>query len=79
MADATAAAARIRTDAQAAIDQELRRAQSRLREEAADLALELAAGKLKDQVGDSDRDRLIDEFITRIEPAASGSPGEGAR
>lgn len=77
--EATAAAERIRTDAQAAIEQELRRAQTRLREEAADLALELAAGKLKSQVGDSDRDRLIDEFITRIEPTASGSPGEGAR
>jgi len=81
VADAKVAAERIRTDAQAAIDQELRRAQSSLRDEAADLALALAAGKLKDQVGDADRDRLIDEFITRIEPSGSGgagTTGEGA-
>ena len=78
VADAQASAERIRTDAQAAIDQELRRAQASLREEAADLALELAAGKLEGEVADSDRDRLIDEFITRIEPSTSGSPGEGA-
>jgi len=58
------------------MDQELRRAQSELREEAADLALEIAARKLSDQVSDGDRERLIDEFITRVEP--SGSAGEGA-
>lgn len=80
VADAEAAAARIRRDAQAAIDQELRRAQASLREEAADLALELAGRKLEGQVADSDRDRLIDEFITRIEPTGTpGSPGEGVR
>jgi F-type H+-transporting ATPase subunit b len=70
LADAQATAERIRRDASAAIDQELRRAQSQLREEAADLALELAASKLKDQVAESDRERLIDEFITRVEPAS---------
>ena len=78
VADAKAAAERIRTDAQAAIDQELRRAQASLRDEAADLALELAAGKLEQQVGDSDRDRLMDEFITRIEPTVGSGPGSGS-
>jgi F-type H+-transporting ATPase subunit b len=71
LADARASAERIRNDARAAMDQELRRAQTQLREEAADLALELAAKKLEDEVGESDRDRLVDEFILRVEPTAS--------
>jgi len=75
LADARATAERIRRDAQAAIDQELRRAQSELREEAADLALEIAARKLGENVTDNDRDRLIDEFITRVEPSVGA---EGA-
>lgn len=70
LSEAQSTANRIRTDAQAAIAQELRRAQSTLRDEAADLALQMAAQKLKDNVGDADRDRLIDEFITRVEPSA---------
>ena len=71
LADARAAADRIRSDARAAVDQELRRAQTELREEAAELALEIAAKKLTDTVSDGDRERLMDEFITRVEP---GSP-----
>ena len=74
LADAQATAERIRRDAQAAVAQELRRAQSALRDEAADLALEIATRKLNDQVGDADRDRLVDEFILRVE----SNPGEGA-
>ena len=72
LAEARATADRIRRDAQAAVDQELRRAQSKLREEAADLALELASRKLQSGVNDSDRDRLMDEFITRVEPGSVG-------
>jgi len=75
LVDARATADRIRRDAQAAVAQELRRAQGELREEAADLALEIAARKLNDQVGDADRERLVDEFILRVEPAT----GEGAK
>jgi F-type H+-transporting ATPase subunit b len=70
LADARAAADRIQHDAKAAVAQELRRAQDTLRDEAADLAIELAAQKLSEQVADADRDRLVDEFITRIEPNA---------
>jgi F-type H+-transporting ATPase subunit b len=73
--DARAAAERIRTDAHAAIAQELRRAQSKLREEAADLALELAAKKLEEEISSGDRDRLVDEFIVRIEPGTADSAG----
>lgn len=79
LADARATADRIRSDARAAVDQELRRAQAELRDEAADLALEIAAKKLSDTVGDGDRERLMDEFIIRVEPGnASGNPAEGA-
>jgi F0F1-type ATP synthase membrane subunit b/b' len=48
--------------------QELLRAQQELRAEAAGLAVDLATEILKEQVGDSDRQRLLDEFITRVEP-----------
>ncbi|MCR9094495.1 MAG: F0F1 ATP synthase subunit B [bacterium] len=81
LADARAAADRIRSDARAAVDQELRRAQTELREEAAELALEIAAKKLTDTVSEGDRERLMDEFITRVEPgSASGTSNasEGA-
>jgi F-type H+-transporting ATPase subunit b len=72
--DANAAAERIRSDATAAIDQELRRSRDLLREEAADLAIELAGNLLRDQVTDVDRERLVIEFIERIErtPASDG-------
>lgn len=73
LADARGTADRIRRDATAAVAQELRRAQTSLREEAADLALELAAQKLAEQVGEADRDRLVDEFILRVE----ANPSEG--
>lgn len=72
VAEARATAERIRRDAQAAVDQELRRAQAKLREEAAELALELAARKLEAGVNDGDRDRLVDEFITRVETSSVG-------
>lgn len=78
LADARATADRIRRDAQASVEQELRRAKLALREEAADLALEIAARKLADQVSASDRERLVDEFITRVEPAAGAARMEGA-
>lgn len=78
LADARASAERIQRDAGAAIDQELRRARQSLRDEASDLAVELAGGILQEQVGDSDRDRLLDEFIERIERAPGASNGGGS-
>jgi F-type H+-transporting ATPase subunit b len=78
IADATASAERIRADAMAAIEQELRRSRAVLREEAADLALELAESLLRDQVNDGDRQRLVGEFIERIEePTAPNETGTG--
>lgn len=70
-------AERIRADAVAAVDQELRRAQVELREEAANLAIDLAANMITEQVDDRDRDRLLDEFITRVEPATIQDSGTG--
>lgn len=72
-------AERIKADAVAAIDQELRRAHVELREEAANLAVDLAANMIKEEVDDRDRDRLLDEFIMRVEPATSNGtePGTG--
>ena len=75
LADAAAAAERVRNDARTAVDQELRRAREELREEAANLAIELAAEMLRAQVTDADRDRLVEEFIATVEQPtqASGS------
>lgn len=73
IADAHDRAERIKADAVAAIDQELRRAHEELREEAATLAVDLATRMLDEQVDDRDRDRLLDEFITRIEPDGSAN------
>lgn len=67
LADARAAADRIRDDATAAVEQSLRQARTELRQEAADLAIELAANLLREKVGKRDRDRLVDEFIARVE------------
>ncbi len=76
--DARAAAERIRSDAATAVEHELRRARTRLREEASQLAIELAAGILGEQVTAQDRNRLIDEFIERVATRAA-SRGERSR
>lgn len=75
--EARASAERIKQDARAAIDQELRRAQGELREEASDLAVELAGRLISDQIGDTDRSRLVEEFIARIEQPQAGSNRPG--
>ena len=76
LSDARASAERIRSGAAAAIEQELRRAREELREEAADLAIELAGEFLIQELGDSDHDRLVSEFAERIErePGARRAP-----
>jgi len=71
LAEARKAAERIRADAHAAAEQELTRARHDLRVEAADLAVQLAGDLLRQNVGENDRERLLDEFITRVE----SSPG----
>jgi F-type H+-transporting ATPase subunit b len=75
VADARAAAERIRRDAASAVEREGARARTRLREETAELAVAAAESILKEQVQPADGDRLFDEFLTRIESA----PRPGAR
>lgn len=67
LAEAEAAAARIRRDGASAVAQEERRARDALRREAADLAIELAGEILRHEVNDGDRTRLAEEFIARME------------
>ena len=78
--DARATAERIQHDATIAIELELRRAREILREEATQLAIELAGERLSREVTEADRDRLIDEFIGLIAstPDSGTSPREGA-
>ncbi|MBW2542109.1 MAG: ATP synthase F0 subunit B [Deltaproteobacteria bacterium] len=80
IADARASADRIRRDAVAAVELELRRAREVLREEAAQLAIELAGERLTREVTDGDRDRLVDEFIDLIAaaPDSAANQREGA-
>ncbi len=78
ISEAEAAAQRIRDNASAAITQELRRARQQLREEAAQLAIDMAAQRLAREVTDADRDRLLNEFIDRVEQGDAG-PGLGQR
>jgi F-type H+-transporting ATPase subunit b len=75
--DARQAAERIKADAGNAAEREFRRAQTKLREEAAELAIELASKLLRDKVADADRDRLMDEFISRVEQTSLGA-GSGS-
>ena len=55
------------------MEHELRRAQTELRAEASDLAAELAEAILREQVREGDLERLVDEFISHVEHAPSGS------
>jgi F-type H+-transporting ATPase subunit b len=75
--DARANAERIRRDSMAAVELELRRARETLREEATQLAIELAGERLSREVTDADRDRLVDEFIDLI--ASTPDSGAGQR
>jgi F-type H+-transporting ATPase subunit b len=79
VADANATAERIRSESRAAIEQELRKSRKVLSEEAADLAVELAADLLREHVTAGDRDRLVTEFIERVESAAEAGASGGVR
>lgn len=71
LAEARASAERTRRDAAAAVDREVRRARTALREEASDLAVELAERLLRESVNQDDRNRLLEEFVERVERAPS--------
>ncbi len=67
IADAKKTAERIRNSASSVVDRELRSARESLRAEVAGLATEMAGGILAEKVNDGDRDRLVDEFIEKLE------------
>ncbi len=73
VAEAKATAARIERDAESAVERETLRAQQALRKEAAELAMELAADRLRGEVTDADRSRLVDEFVERVRDGAEAS------
>lgn len=72
--EARVSAERIRRDAQAAVEQEARRARETLRAEAAELAVELATKLVREQVTEADHTRLLDEFVGRVQQGAGRAP-----
>ena len=77
--DARATAERIKRDAASGVDREVERAKQALRDEAADLSVELAGKLLQDQVTDGDRDRLVDEFVAEIGAGGGTPPPPGSQ
>lgn len=75
LAEAEAAAARLRRDSAAALEQETRRARAELRAEAAELAVSLAGRLLRDGVTSADGDRMIEEFVSKLEQGATARGG----
>ena len=69
-------AERIKRDAVAAVEREQRRAQVALQKEAGELAVDMAAGILREQMANDDRVRLVDEFIARVEAANPATRAE---
>ncbi len=71
LAEADATAERIREQAADAARQEIQKARSELREEAARLSVQLATQTLKERMGKNDQDRFvnefIDEYLTKVE------------
>jgi F-type H+-transporting ATPase subunit b len=73
LADAEATASRIRQGAAGVVERELRTARVTLRREAAELAVTLAGSLLREHTSEADRNRLVDEFIAKLE----STPGSG--
>ena len=76
--EARASAERIKRDAASAVDREIERAKQALREEAADLAIEMAGALLQEQVTEEDRQRLVDEFVSEVEAGGGTPPPAGS-
>lgn len=66
IAEANAAAIKIREQAAAAAEQEVLKARTELREEAGRLAIQLAEKSLKEKIGKSDQDRLVGEYLAKV-------------
>jgi len=66
VAEAQAAAAKIAVQAAQAADQEVLKARTELRVEAARLAVELAGGKLGSAVQKADHDRFVQDYLGKV-------------
>lgn len=64
--EAKVAAEKIKAQAKVMADQEIVRARTELREEAARLAVQLAAQTLKSVMRPDDQDRLVGEYLTKV-------------
>jgi F-type H+-transporting ATPase subunit b len=67
LAEAREAAERLRRDSDRTAQSDLERAREELRAEAARLAQGLAADELRSRLTEQDRQRLLSEFLTRVE------------
>jgi F-type H+-transporting ATPase subunit b len=67
IAEAKASAEKIREQAKQTADQEVLKARAELREEAARLAVQLAEQTLRDKIGKDDQNRLVGEYLTKVE------------
>lgn len=67
IAEANVTAAKIREQAQNAANQEVLKARAELREEAARLAVQLAEQSLKQNIRKDDQDRLVNDYLTKVE------------
>lgn len=77
LVQAEATANRIKADARTVIDQELHRARAELRTEAANLAIDLAAKLIESKISSADQQRLIGEFIAKLEALPTGQDVAG--
>ncbi|GAM11280.1 ATP synthase subunit b [Geobacter sp. OR-1] len=66
IAEAKAAAIKIREQATQAAEQEILRARAELREEAGRLAVQLAEQTLKQKIEKNDQDRLVGEYLAKV-------------
>ena len=66
IAEAKAAAVKIREQAEQAASQEVFKAKSELRAEAVRLAVELAGQNIKQNIRKDDQDRLVGEYLTKV-------------
>ena len=66
VAEAKAAAERVKEQARMMADQEVLRAKTELREEAARLAVELAGQTLQGAMRPDDQNRLVGEYLTKV-------------
>jgi F-type H+-transporting ATPase subunit b len=66
LVDAKAAAERLRAEAERQAEHDLARARRELRAEAAKLAAELAEKDVRSRLSDSDRARLVSEFVEGV-------------